>query len=45
MNFIFRYALKFRLFQYLYREFGGRSYDVYPCLTCRLSDTVDPVDD
>lgn len=44
MDFILGYALKFRLFQYLYREFGGRSNDCYPCVTCNLPYSADSID-
>ena len=44
MNFILKYALRFRLCQYLYREFGGRSSNSYPCITCGLPYKVDKVD-
>ena len=44
MDFIFRYAIKFRLFLYLYRKFGGRTNKHYSCVTCGLPYAVDPVD-
>ncbi len=44
MDSILGYALRFRLGQYLYREFGGRSSDSYPCITCGLPYNADPVD-
>ena len=44
MNLILRYAIRFRFGQYLYREFGGRSSDIYPCVTCGLPYNVDEVD-
>jgi hypothetical protein len=45
MDFILGYALKFRLFQYLYRKFGGPSNDCYPCVTCGLPYAADPIDE
>jgi hypothetical protein len=46
MYFIFRYVIKFRLFQYLYWQFGRRvESSSYRCITCGLPDYAGPIDE
>lgn len=44
VDFVLGYALRFRLGQYLFRKFGRSGRNGYPCVTCGLPYSVNPVD-
>ncbi len=44
MNFTFWNTIKLRLGEYWRRQFGRNKDSSYPCITCGLPDSADPID-